>query len=66
MKLADAEKFPGSNHWTLYDGRGGVWNAVRYAKDRWQAHKVNGDLEPMQFGRTLRAVRLAVAESRRD
>lgn len=53
-KLADAEKLNGNTHWTLYNGKGGVYRARRYAHG-WEAHGHN--VSGFVMGRTLREVR---------
>ena len=60
MKLADAEKLKGNNHWTIYDGRGGVWHGQRdKSSGWWNGYKTNG--EGCCVGRTLRELRQIIA-----
>lgn len=64
MILADAEKLPGNRYWTLYDGRGGIWHAVRDGQG-WRATRVASPTHPdggpdFVSGKLLRNIRAAL------
>lgn len=60
-RLADAEKHNGNKHWTIYDGKGGVFRAERSTNGHWRAVPVNGAM--FYYGKTLRELRQRIAEA---
>lgn len=58
--LATAEKLPNANHWTVYDGKGGVFRAKRDQSSRlWHAYSIHDSR--MFSGKTLQDLRKKIA-----